>query len=104
MIAMKLPARPQLQEIKQAEKVFEALYVRTYKYFPPLFFINIFVGNFMYFNFDETQFKTCMHYNEQFEHLTNYCTFLLCMGYVMVVYYLSLWISVTCFSTANEVS
>jgi hypothetical protein len=64
MIALKLPRRPPQQQIKQAEDTFETLYVRTYKYFPPLFFINIFVGNFMYFDFDETYFKTCMHYNE----------------------------------------
>ena len=97
-LALSLPFRPPEQEAKQAEETFETLYVRTYRYFPPLFFVNILIGNLLYFQFDETLFKTCIHYNDQFEHLTNYCTFLLCLGYVMAVYYFSLWLSVTCFA------
>lgn len=99
--ALNLPMRPPEREAKQAENIFETLYNRTYKYFPPAFFANILAGNLIYFRFDETEYKTCMHYNEQFAHLTNYCTFLLCLGYVMSVYYLSLFISVTCFASNN---
>jgi hypothetical protein len=98
---MNIPSEPTSRDVKKLEKKFDSLYVNTYKFFPPLFFIDIFVGNFIYFAFDERLFKNCSNYNEQFADLTNFCTFLFCIGYVMVVYYMSIWVSVTCFKAAS---
>jgi hypothetical protein len=98
LISLNVTIRSPNRQIRELEKVFEKLYVTTYKYFPPIFFIDMFIGNFMYFAFDNQLFKTCAYYNSQFSELTNFCTIIFCVGYVMVVYYLSIWVSVTFFN------
>lgn len=52
------------RQLKMVEKQFDQMNNKTYKFFPPVFFIDMFVGNFMYFAFDPIKFKTCANYNE----------------------------------------
>lgn len=84
-------------DVRKLEKQFENLYQTTYKFYPPLFISVMIVGNFLYFSYEEHHYKTCANFNQQFVNLTNFCTFIFCVGYVMIVYYLSIWVSVICF-------